>query len=154
MINLLLCSLTVNPINVLLAQLWLWCRWTDLSVGGLFLQTFVPSPSAPSKATSIQKRFPKLRGEFLFHPFKVFLCVSLNCLTAALGMGSHVSPFAALLYMFGCWKSAWSVLVNASVSVHRFLRCCSSVESVNFSHDCKFHFQVLGFTAFPWCSKW
>lgn len=124
---------------------------------------FSPSPSAPSKAASVQKLFPKLKEEFLFHwvfscqPtgwFKMFICVSLNCFTAALGMGSHVSPFAAVLCMFGCWKPVWSVLVNASVSVHRFLRCCSSVESVTFSHDCKFHFQVLGFTAFPWCSKW
>lgn len=122
-----------------------------------------PSSSAPSKAASMQKFFSKLQGELFFHwvcsylPadwFKVFLCVATELLYSIFAGGKPCEFFCSSFVHLAVENRYDSVLVNALVSVHQFLRCCSSVESVNFLWDCKFHFQVLGITAFPWCSEW
>lgn len=50
----------------------------------------------------------------------------LKCLLADLRVGNMFCTFLAFE------DQCDSVLVNVLVSVHEFLRCCSSVESVNF----------------------
>lgn len=94
---------------------------------------------------------------FLAYPLIDLRCsfVSpLNC-DSSFGGGKPCEFFLQLLCTCLALKNWYDgVLVNALVSIHQFLRCCSWVESVNFLQNCKFHFQVLGFTSFPRCSEW
>lgn len=162
MINLLLCSLGINCINVYLQDCDFAAAELISALESHSSKLLSPSSSVLSKAASIQNLFPKLRGELFFRCFlgyplidlRCSFALLLNCLIAALGweaMWILLQLFCTCLAVENWYGS---VLVNALVSVYQFLRCCRSVESVNFLRDCKFHFQVLGFTAFPWCSEW